>query len=201
MLSIEPSALTERETYKFLIGSVVPRPIAWITTLNGEVINAAPFSYFNVVSSVPPLLSVSIQRKNGEMKDTARNILTTQELVVHIVDESNVGSVNETAANLGPNESELERISFTVQPSEVITTPGVKEAKVRMECVLHQHIPIEHEGEATADLLIVRVVRFHIHHGLYEHGRIDPRGLAPVGRLAGNFYTKLGETFELARPK
>lgn len=201
MLSIEPSALTERETYKFLIGSVVPRPIAWVTTMSGEVINAAPFSYFNVVSSVPPLVSLSIQRKKGKSKDTARNILATNELVIHIVDESNVTAVNETSANLGPDESELDLISFTIQPSEVVSTPGVKEAKIRMECVLHQHLPIEHEGEVTADLMIVRVVRFHINRDLYEFGRIDPKGLAPVSRLAGNFYAKLGETFELERPK
>ncbi len=99
MLSIEPSALTERDTYKFLIGSVVPRPIAFVTTRNGETINAAPFSYFNIVSSEPPLLSVSVQRKNGVMKDTARNAVTTEELVIHIVDETNVALINETAAN------------------------------------------------------------------------------------------------------
>ena len=131
MLSIEPSALTERDTYKFLIGSIVPRPIAFVTTRNGDVINAAPFSYFNVVASDPPLVSVSIQRKNGVMKDTARNAITTKELVIHVVDETNVHDVNETAANLDADESELSRTTFTIQPSEVIATPGIKEAKIR----------------------------------------------------------------------
>ena len=143
MLSIEPSALTERDTYKFLIGSVVPRPIAFVTTRNGETINAAPFSYFNIVSSEPPLLSVSVQRKNGVMKDTARNAVTTEELVIHIVDETNVALINETAANLGPTESELERTTFTTAPSDVIKTPGVHEAKIRMECKLH-HLSLIH---------------------------------------------------------
>ncbi|MCA0982288.1 flavin reductase family protein [Exiguobacterium aestuarii] len=201
MLSIEPSALTERDTYKFLIGSIVPRPIAFVTTRNGDVINAAPFSYFNVVASNPPLVSVSIQRKNGVMKDTARNAITTKELVIHVVDETNVHAVNETAANLDADESELSRTTFTIQPSEVITTPGIKEAKIRFECVLHQHVLIEHEGQTTADLLIARVVRFHIDRGLYEHGRIDARQLAPVSRMAGNSYATLGELFDVKRPE
>lgn len=201
MLSIEPSALTERDTYKFLIGSIVPRPIAFVTTRNGDTINAAPFSYFNIVASEPPLLSVSVQRKNGVMKDTARNAVATEELVIHIVDETNVALVNETAANLGPSESELDRTTFTTAPSDVIETPGVKEAKIRMECKLHHHVPIEHDGKVTADLLIARVVRFHIDPALYEAGRIDAERLAPVSRLAGNFYATLGETFEIERPK
>ncbi|MBR2680290.1 MAG: flavin reductase family protein, partial [Exiguobacterium sp.] len=140
MLSIEPSALTERDTYKFLIGSIVPRPIAFVTTQRGDVINAAPFSYFNVVASNPPLVSVSVQRKDGVMKDTARNALRTNELVIHVVDETNVINVNETAANLAADESELSRTDFTLQPSDMISTPGVKEAKIRFECVLHHHL-------------------------------------------------------------
>ncbi|WP_214818653.1 flavin reductase family protein [Exiguobacterium sp. s59] len=201
MLSIEPSALTERDTYKFLIGSIVPRPIAFVTTRNGDVINAAPFSYFNVVASNPPLVSVSVQRKDGVMKDTARNVLLTNELVIHVVDETNVFDVNETAANLDADESELSRTTFTLQPSDVITTPGVKEAKIRFECVLHQHVPIEHEGQTTADFLIARVVRFHIDRELYEHGRIDARRLAPVSRMAGNSYATLGDLFDVKRPE
>ncbi|TCI29372.1 flavin reductase family protein [Exiguobacterium sp. SL-10] len=201
MLSIEPSALTERDAYKFLIGSVVPRPIAFVTTRNGETVNAAPFSYFNIVASEPPLLSVSIQRKNGVMKDTARNAVATEELVIHIVDETNVALVNETAANLGPEESELERTTFTLVSSDVIETPGVKEAKIRMECKLDHHVPIEHDGMVTADLLIARVVRFHIDPTLYQAGRIDAEQLAPVSRLAGNFYATLGDPFEIERPK
>ncbi|TCI61710.1 flavin reductase family protein [Exiguobacterium sp. SH3S1] len=201
MLSIDPTALTERDTYKFLIGSIVPRPIAFVTTRNGDVINAAPFSYFNIIASNPPLVSVSIQRKDGVMKDTARNAVATEELVIHIVDETNVALVNETAANLGPEESELDRTTFTIEPSDVIETPGVKEAKIRMECKLHHHVPIEHDGKVTADVLIARVVRFHVDPELFQAGRVDVAQLAPVSRLAGNFYAKLGEQFEIERPK
>lgn len=102
MISIDPSAQSERDNYKLLIGSVSLRPIAFVTTLSNDgVLNAAPFSYFSIVSSNPPLLSVSAQHKNGEMKDTARNAITTRELVCHIVDEDNMTAVNQTAAASG----------------------------------------------------------------------------------------------------
>lgn len=110
MISIDPNTQSERDTYKLLIGSVVPRPVAFVTTLSADgVLNAAPFSYFSIVSSNPPLLSVSVQRKNGAPKDTARNAMQSGELVIHIVDEDTVAAVNETAANLPPDESELDR--------------------------------------------------------------------------------------------
>src|SRR5699024_5183981 len=102
MVIINPNDQTERENYKLLIGSVTPRPIAFVTTENSETkeVNGAPFSFFNVVSSAPPMISIAIQRKNGEMKDTAYHIKHEQEFVVHIVDEENVEKVNETAATL-----------------------------------------------------------------------------------------------------
>src|SRR5690625_289867 len=105
MISINPNEKTERENYKILTGSVIPRPIAFITTLSEDgVVNAAPFSYFNIVSSNPPLLSVSVQRSKGEMKDTSRNIMRQKEFVIHIVDEDIVHNMNKTAASLARSE-------------------------------------------------------------------------------------------------
>ena len=138
MQQIDPQQLSERENYKFLIGSIIPRPIAFVTSISEQgVVNAAPFSFFNIVSSNPPMISVSIQRKNGAMKDTARNIRSSKQFVVHIVDEENVEMVNETAANLPPEESEINRAGFTLVDSTKIDVPGVREAKVRLECELN----------------------------------------------------------------
>ena len=135
MQKIDPKQLSERENYKFLIGSIIPRPIAFVTSISEQgVVNAAPFSFFNIVSSNPPMISVSIQRKKGQMKDTARNIRTNKQFVVHIVDQDNVEMVNETAANLPPEESEVKRAGFSLVESTEIDVPGVKEAKVRFEC-------------------------------------------------------------------
>jgi flavin reductase (DIM6/NTAB) family NADH-FMN oxidoreductase RutF len=91
LLSIDPASLSERDNYKFLIGSIIPRPIAFVTTLSKDgILNGAPFSYFNIVSSNPPMISLSIQRREGQQKDTARNIIDSKDFVIHIVDEQNV---------------------------------------------------------------------------------------------------------------
>ncbi|MEO2203791.1 flavin reductase family protein [Paenibacillus pabuli] len=205
MYTLNPNDLTSRDNYKLMSGSVVPRPIAFVTTLSedGSVVNAAPFSFFNVVSSDPPLLSISINRKDGVMKDTARNAITGQELVVHICDESIVNEMNETAALLEPHESELERTNLTTVSSSVVTVPGIQEALIRMECRLYQHIPISNdEGKPVTDLLLVRIVQYHFNEKVYDpaHHYILMDHLKPVSRLAGNDYAKLGERFTVVRP-
>lgn len=114
MLSIDPATITERENYKFLIGSIIPRPIAFVTSISKDgVLNGAPFSYFNIVSANPPMISLSIQRSAGRQKDTARNIIESKEFVVHIVDEQNVAEVNKTAAALPPDQSEIDLTNLT----------------------------------------------------------------------------------------
>lgn len=202
MLSIDPITNTERENYKLLIGSIIPRPIAFVTTLSKEgVINGAPFSYFNIVSSNPPMISLSIQRTTGRQKDTARNIIESKEFVVHIVDEHNVEKVNMTAASLPPDQSEIELANFTPVYSMKVSVPGVKEAKIRMECTLEHSLELGGLDTTGCDLIIGRVVQFHIDNYIYEDGRIDPRGLAAVSRLAGTNYAKIGEIFSMERPK
>ncbi|MEC0127386.1 flavin reductase family protein [Paenibacillus pabuli] len=205
MYTLDPRELTGRDNYKLMSGSVVPRPIAFVTTLSqdGSVINAAPFSFFNVVSSDPPLLSISIARKNGVMKDTARNVLAGQELVVHICDESIALDMNETAAMLEPHESELERTNLTTVPSTVVAVPGILEALIRMECRLYQHIPVSNdEGQPVSDLLLVRIVQYHFNEKVYDPATnyILMDQLKPISRLAGNDYAKLGERFTVIRP-
>ncbi|MGF9965466.1 flavin reductase family protein [Bacillus rhizoplanae] len=202
MLSIDPSKNTERENYKFLIGSIIPRPIAFVTTISKEhILNGAPFSYFNIVSSNPPMISLAIQRSEGRQKDTAKNILDSKEFVVHIVDEQNVERVNKTAANLPPTQSEIELASFTPIASEKISVPGIQEAKVRMECVLEHSLELGDSDSPGCDLIIGKVVQFHVENEIYEKGRIDPKGLGAVSRLAGHNYAKIGEIFSIERPQ
>lgn len=201
LISIDPKQNSERDNYKLLIGSIIPRPIAFVTTQSEDrIVNGAPFSYFNIVSSNPPMVSLAIQRSGGLVKDTARNIYNNQQFVVHIVDDENVVKINETAASLPASESEIELANLTLIPSENVSVPGVKEAKVRMECRLVQAIPLGGE-EPGSDLFIGEVVRFHLDEAIYEDGRIDPRGLNAVSRLAGNSYAKIGDIFSIERPK
>ncbi|WP_217594179.1 flavin reductase family protein [Cohnella sp. GbtcB17] len=203
MIEIDPSAQTERDNYKLMIGSIVPRPIALMTTMSADgVVNAAPFSYFNIVTANPPMVSISVQRKGGVQKDSARNAVATGSFVVHVTDESNVGAANLAAANLPPEESELGFAGFTAVPSSAVPVPGLAEAKIRMECVLEHAYPLGGTADAPAcDLLIGRVIRFHVADELLSGGRIDAQLLQPVSRLAGNAYAKLGEAFSLERPE
>ena len=201
MLSLDPKQNTERDNYKLLIGSIIPRPIAFVTTQSEEgVVNGAPFSYFNIVSSNPPMVSLALQRPTEELKDTARNIYGNGEFVVHIVDRDNVMKINETAASLPPEESEVDLADLTLVPSTEISVPGIQEAKVRMECRLVHGIPFGGDGPGS-DLMIGEIVRFHVDEAIYENGRIDPRGLNAVSRLAGANYAAIGEIFSIERPK
>ncbi len=202
LFSIEPGSMSEREIYKFLIGSIIPRPIAFVTTISKEGnLNGAPFSYFNIVSSNPPMISLSIQRSAGKQKDTARNIIESKQFVVHIVDEQNVEKINQTAASLPSNQSEIELANLTPIESVKISVPGVKEAKIRMECSLEHSLELGGSDTPGCDLIIGKVVQFHIEEDIYKNGRINPNGLAAVSRLAGNDYAKIGEIFEVKRPK
>lgn len=202
MFMIDPANQSERDNYKLMIGGIIPRPIALVTTLSKEgVVNAAPFSYFNIVTSNPPMISVSVQRKNGNPKDTARNALDIGAFVVHITDEANVELVNQAAANLGPHESEITYAGLTTVPSAKISVPGVAEAKIRMECLLEAAYSLGGEADNPAcDLLIGRIVCFHIAKDLYQNGRINAEKLQPISRLAGSEYAKLGDRFSIERP-
>lgn len=204
MRVIDPNDLSERDNYKLLTGSIIPRPIAFMTTLSSDgVLNAAPFSYFNIVTANPPMISVSVQRKHGGgRKDTSRNAIEAGAFVVHISDEDYVERINVTAANLPPEESEVALAGLTPVASESIAVPGIAEAKVRMECVLERAIPLGGTADAPAcDLLIGRVVRFHLEESVSDdHYHIDPEALKPISRLAGSSYAKLGERFSIERP-
>ena len=202
MKAINPMELTEQENYFFLTASVIPRPVAFTTTLSNKgVLNGAPFSYFNIVAADPPLLSISVQRSGGEMKDTARNALEQGEFVVHITDESYIEKINETSIAFPPSRSEVEHSGLTPVESTEIKTPGVKEASIRMECVVERIIPLGGRESAPAcDLIIGKVVKYHIRETVLKEGRIDANLLRPVSRLAGTQYEKLGEIFKLKRP-
>ncbi len=202
MTSIDPKDKTAKENYKLLTGTIIPRPIAFVTSSNHTgVINGAPFSFFNVVSADPPMISLAIQRKDTSPKDTARNILQQKEFVVHSVDEEYVDRINITAASLAANQSEIKKAGLTLTKSEMVSVPGIKEAKVRMECTL-EHSILLGDGETATDLIIGRIKKYHLAGEIYqEDGKIDYYALNTVSRLAGSDYTKLGKQFSIQRPK
>lgn len=153
------------------------------------------------MNNKPPMIAIAAQRSNGKRKDTAINIEKTKEFVVHITDEFNIEDINETAAPLKYEDNELERTSLTLISSSIIQTPAVKEANIRFECKLDQMIQLGTKNDG-ADLIIGEVVMYHINEDVYfEDSKIDFNQLKPVARLAGNNYSKLGDTFTIKRPE
>ena len=198
---IDPAGLDPQSCYKLLIGSVVPRPIAWTSTVSREgIYNLAPFSFFTVASRQPPMLCISVgpppESEGGDRpaKDTLRNIEETEEFVVNIVSLSLSNTMFESSKNHPPEADEFEKAGLSPAPCEVVGAPRVEEAGVSMECLLDRVLPL-----GTDHLVIGRMVRFHVLDELYvEKGRIEVAGLDPLGRLAGD-YTKVETIFELPK--
>ncbi|OJF91584.1 flavin reductase family protein [Alkalibacterium sp. 20] len=194
-----------KQQYKFLTGSVIPRPIAWITSLNesGDIINLAPFSFFSVASNQVPLLSVSILRTDEKSKDTANNILNQKEAVVHIVSRPLTEEMNVTSAPLSPDKSELERTHLHLVDSNTVKVPGIKEALIRFETVLYQYIPIKNEsGEIVTDHFLLKVTDFHFDKEVFDSEKdyILADKLDPMARLSGMDYSALGDILSYDRP-
>lgn len=204
MFSFSKDDLTTKEKNKILIGTVVPRPIALVSTESADgVVNVAPFSYFNIVTYRPAILSIAVQRISSEPKDTARNIMFGKEAVVHVVDMSNVELANITAAQLAPEDSELNYADFTPVESESVKVPGLKEAKARFETTLYDRHVIYDGDEPTTDVLFLKIEHFHLDESVYnaENGYVDVEQLGAVSRLAGNDYAEIGRMFTIERPK
>ena len=196
MKSYQANELDEKTVYKLLSGSIVPRPIAWVTSQNLEgLVNVAPFSFFNVASSNPPLLSISFTGN----KDSLNNLLTTKEAVVHLVNEDNVELMNQTAAPLAEHISEAEEFSLELVPSQKVQVPSLKESNVRLETKLYHHLPLGGSGH----LVLLEVVNFSFAEELLdeENFHVNLNKLKPVGRLAGDDYSTLGNRFSLLRPR
>ena len=205
MFHYKAEQLNKKQQYKFVSGSVIPRPIAWVTSLSkdGSVVNAAPFSFFSAASNELPLLTVAILRKDGMIKDTARNILDQKEAVIHIVDQAVVEEMNQTSAPLPPDQSELDQTQLTLVDSLSVKVPSIAEAKIRFEGVLHQYVPIKDENDKiVTDFFFIRITDFFFDETIFDQEKeyILTEKLNPVARLAGNQYATLDEEFMIVRP-
>ncbi|WP_313802346.1 flavin reductase family protein [Cytobacillus sp.] len=201
-MEIKPGNLEWKDAYKLLVGSILPRPIAFVTTIDASgVVNAAPFSFFTAICADPMLICFSPMRRgtDGKKKDTLANIELTKEFVVNIVSEEWIEKMNICATEYPAELDELDISGLQKENSQMVSPPRVKESKVHLECSLYQ---VHHFGEnaGAGSLVIGKVEHVHVAEELYEHGRINTKKLKPVGRMAGQMYTKpLGEVFELVR--
>jgi flavin reductase (DIM6/NTAB) family NADH-FMN oxidoreductase RutF len=189
-MHVDPRTLSADETYKLLTGVVVPRPIAWVTTLSANGVNLAPFSTFTFVSPKPPMLAFSVGQRDGIYKDTARNILSLEEYVVHIADGALIEAVHGSAIEYPPEVSEIEMLGLATVPSLHVQPPRVAAAPIAMECRLRQCLEF---GDTRSRLIVGEVLAFHFRDGLLQNGKINTKVLDPLARLAGPNYATLGE--------
>ncbi len=194
-MQIFADSLSPEAAYRLLSGVVVPRPIAWITTLSPEgVVNLAPFSCFTFVSNKPALIGVNIGRKAGVRKDTGSNIHELGEFVINIGDASHLEAIHLSSIEHPPQVSEVEELGLATLPSTKIRTPRLADVPVSMECKLERVIAF---GETGAEFIVGEVLTYHLRDGLYRDGKVDTRELNPVCRIGGPNYASLGEIVTL----
>jgi flavin reductase (DIM6/NTAB) family NADH-FMN oxidoreductase RutF len=191
------------EVYHWLVGIVTPRPIGWVTTLDVEGrVNLAPFSFFNVFGSNPPVVVFSpTVRRDGTRKDTLANVQATGEFVLNAAVESLADAVNLTAAELPPGQSEVDLAGLTLVPSDRVKPPRVAESPAHLECRVRQVVPVG-DGPLSANLVVGEVIAIHVDDAVIgPDGRVDPAKLRTIGRLGGDWYARSSDLFALKRPQ
>ncbi|MBX2860281.1 MAG: flavin reductase family protein [Vampirovibrio sp.] len=202
-INIDPATLSVKDAYKLLIGSILPRPIAFVSTISADgATNVAPFSFFNGVCTAPPTLLFTTTRRgtDGEKKDTLLNIEATGEFVVNVVTEDIVNQVNQSSAEYGRQVSEFEATGLTPAQSLKVNPPRVLESPINMECKLNQIVEIGDGNVGSGSIVIGTIVQFHYRDDVYEDGKVITNKLKPVARLAGSNYCPVREAFEVPRP-
>jgi flavin reductase (DIM6/NTAB) family NADH-FMN oxidoreductase RutF len=197
---IDPATTEPRDLYKILIGSVVPRPIGFISTVStGGVFNLAPFSFFNAVTGNPPVVAFTASFRDPR-KDSYVNIKSTGEFVVNIVSEAIAEKMNLTSGEYPHEHDEFAISGLTPVASDLVKPPRVAESPVNMECKLLQIVDIS-DLPFGGSLILGRVVRFHVDDHVVDNFRIDPEKLRAIGRMGGNEYARTRDRFEMIRPK
>jgi len=195
-MHVDFAKLTAYQRYKLMASLIVPRPIALVTTLNAEgVVNAAPFSMFNMLGEDPPLVMISVNTlANGALKDTAANIITSKQFVVHLTDEAMADKMHRCGEALPAHQSELDKVGLTTAPSFEIDPPRIAEAPVAFECALWETIRTD-----SRLIFFGKVLHLHARTGLVDTGtwRVNLQDYFPVGRFGASFYVTTRDRFSL----
>lgn len=199
-MEVDFDLLTPYQRYKLMTGLIVPRPIALVTTINAQgVVNAAPFSLFNMIGEEPPLVLISLNRSAaGSLKDTAVNILANEQFVVHIADEAMAQAMHDCGTALPPDQSEIDLVGLSTTPSSSVAPPRIVEAPVAFECQLAEKMETE-----SRHIFIGRVLRLHARDGLLDmekhHVRLDD--YFPVARFGSDLYVRTRDRFKMEGTK
>ena len=195
-MELDFSTLTEYQRYKLMASLIVPRPIALVTTVNaGGVVNAAPFSMFNMLGEEPPIVMISLNKhKDGKLKDTAANILASGEFVVHLADEAIADQMHRCGEQLPPDQSEVDKVGFTTRASNAVKPPRIAEAPVAFECKLWEKLETE-----SRYIFIGKVLWLHARDELIdlETHRVRLQNYFPVARFGASFYINTRDRFPL----
>jgi flavin reductase (DIM6/NTAB) family NADH-FMN oxidoreductase RutF len=185
-MDVSTEDLTQKDIYKLMIGVIVPRPIAFVSTRSPNgVDNVAPFSFFNAVSGSPPTIMFSIEEREGKKKDTLLNIEQHPYFVVNMVNEEIMQQMHDTSADYRPEISEFEQVNLTPVPAKKIECAAVKESPVHLECRLDRIIQI-----GTNHMVLGRIVHFQVADRiLFGEFKININEYKPVARLGGNIYS------------
>lgn len=201
---IDPADTPASDIYRVMIRCIVPRPIAWVSTVSPDgVANLAPFSFFTGVTTIPPTVCFAPGRRpgSGERKDTLHNVEKTGEFVVNMVSDELAERMNTTAIDFPPGVDEFSEAGVTPARSTIVEPPRVAESPVNFECRLYDIVHVGEDGPGGGALVIGEIVMIHVAERVLADGKVDPALLRPLGRLGGLEYTKLGERFVMKRTK
>lgn len=199
---LDPADTNPVKLYHQLIRCIVPRPIAWVSTVSASgVTNLAPFSFFTGVGINPPTLCFCpMNRRDGQKKDTLRNLEAVPEFVVNVVPAAQAEVMNQSAADLDGETSEFEAAGIATAGATRVRPPSVKDSPVHLECVVHQILELG-SGPLGSNLVIGRIVHIEIEDGVLDgEGLIDPAKLDLIGRMGGDAYATTRDRFEMKRP-
>ena len=200
---IDPAKLESNDIYKLMIGLIVPRPIAFVSTVDAAgVKNLAPFSYFTACGSNPPVVCFSTAVRVGSRpyKDTLQNVEATGEFVVNIVSEEFAEQMNATAVDVPPDVDEFVLSGLTPIASDLVKPPRVAESRAQMECRLHQIVHVS-DKPGGGILVLGEVLRFHVEESIVDGYKIDPDKLNAIGRMGGPSYVRTRDRFDMQRPR
>lgn len=201
-MRLDFTSLSPRDAYSWMATTILPRPIAWVSTISADGrTNLAPFSFFQGVCANPPtLMFVPVNTRDGAKKDTTRNIEAVPEFVVNLVPFALGEQMNASAAMLPHGESEFEKFGIATSPSERVRPPRVAAAPVAFECTLDRIVHIG-EGPLAANVMFGRILVAHVSDAVLDAaGHADAAKLDLIGRLGGDAYVRTRDTFELIRP-
>ena len=201
-MTADPGSTAPQDIYKLLIGLIVPRPIAFVSTMNAAgAKNLAPFSFFTCASADPPVIAFCPMVRGADgVKDTLRNIRETREFVVNIVSEEIATQMNQCSGEYVPEIDEFAVSGLTPVPSDLVAPPRVKEARAAMECKLFQIVEVS-QRRLGGTLVLGEIVRFHVEDAMVEQYRVNPDKLKAIGRMGGSAYSRTRERFDMERPK